>query len=126
MNKKLIFVYNADSGLLNGAMDAMHKTFSPSTYKCDLCKMTYGALSAKKSWTQFIEQLPIECEFLHKDEFHKKYTNDAPLPALFLKENNDLTVLISSSAMENMNLKTFKDQIMSKVQNKTNKAIYSK
>lgn len=49
----------------------MHKVFPPKTYACNLCGITYGALSVKKEWAQFIEKLPLETEFLHRDEFQK-------------------------------------------------------
>ena len=31
---KIIFVYNADSGLVNGLIDWAHKIVSPETYSC--------------------------------------------------------------------------------------------
>ena len=37
-------IYNADGGLVNGALDLLHKTFSPATYACRLCDVTYGPL----------------------------------------------------------------------------------
>ena len=39
---ELLFVYNADTGLFNTVADAAHKILSPSTYSCNLCKVTYG------------------------------------------------------------------------------------
>jgi hypothetical protein len=39
---KLLFVYNADSGLFNSIAEAAHKIVSPQTYRCDLCRITYG------------------------------------------------------------------------------------
>ncbi|WP_232221892.1 hypothetical protein [Methanococcoides burtonii] len=43
----LIFVYNADSGLINEMKDYVHKIVSPSTYECNLCAITYGNTGIK-------------------------------------------------------------------------------
>ncbi len=42
--KALIFVYNADSGLLNAINDGILKIVSPSTYQCSLCSLTFGVV----------------------------------------------------------------------------------
>ena len=72
-NKKIIFVYNAKSGLFNSLKDTVHKTLSPNTYECNLCQVTFGAFNMKDEWKEFIENLKIKSEFLHKNEFIKKY-----------------------------------------------------
>jgi len=37
----LIFVYNANGGLVNSWLDTAHKIVSPSTYSCSLCAITF-------------------------------------------------------------------------------------
>ena len=71
--RKLVFIYNADSGLVNTVKDFWHKALRPSTYQCNLCQTTFGVFGAKKEWKSFIKDLGIESEFLHKDEFLEKY-----------------------------------------------------
>ena len=85
MNNKLIFVYNADSGMFNTVTDIAHKILSPKTYSCNLCAITHSYFSVKENWADFLEGFPVECEFLHKDEFINAYPNkgDVPLPAIF-------------------------------------------
>jgi hypothetical protein len=73
--KKLLFVYNADSGKWNAYMDMAHKIFSPSTYPCSLCDITYGIFKIRPEWDAFIQNSPIPLEFLHKDEFLVAYPN---------------------------------------------------
>lgn len=73
--KKLIFVYNADSGLGNMLLDGAHKILQPSTYACSLCSLTFGALTEKAAWMKFRKTHPVEMEFLHKDEFNKRYAS---------------------------------------------------
>lgn len=81
----LLFVYNADSGLFNTMADIGHKIFSPASYSCDLCMLTHGYLTEKKAWRDFVERLGIECQFLHRDQFHQRYPEDtSELPAIFL------------------------------------------
>lgn len=95
---KLVFVYNADSGLLNTLSDIGHKLISPQTYQCSLCALTYGLLSERKQWRQFRERSTIEMEFLHKDEFAEKYAQKFAYPVV-LNEKKDLRVLISQQEL---------------------------
>ena len=99
--KKLLFVYNADSGVLNFLKDAAHKIFSPSTYPCSLCAITYTPTGLPR-WRRFIKTLPWPVEFLHKDELADQYgavAVDVELPAAFLWEDGELTPWIDSAEM---------------------------
>ena len=71
--KKLIFVYNADSGFRNMVMDGAHKLLSPSTYECSLCDITYGAFTENSTWKKFRKETDLQMVFLHKDEFAVQY-----------------------------------------------------
>jgi hypothetical protein len=75
MIKKFIFVYNADSGKWNAYLDMAHKIFSPKTYPCSLCDITYRIFKIRPEWENFIKNTPIPFEFLHKDEFESQYPN---------------------------------------------------
>jgi len=72
---KLIFVYNANSGIGNLVLDVAHKLFSPKTYACNLCAITFNTFSENKTWKTFRAQSTIDFEFLHIDEFKKKHQN---------------------------------------------------
>ena len=97
MNKpQLIFVYNADSGLFNTVTDWAHKIISPSTYQCELCALTYGNFTMKNEWKNFIQTLPAEVIFTYKNDFHKQHQQEVELPAVFLKKNHQLPLLIIS------------------------------
>jgi len=86
MSDKLIFVYNADGGVVNMVKDLIHKNLSPETYPCSLCAITYNNFGMIGEWRQFVDRLEREVEFLHRDELEKKYgINDVPLPAAFTK-----------------------------------------
>lgn len=81
--EKLIFVYNADSGWHNSMMGSLHKVVSPRTYSCSLCAITFGVFSENEIWKNFREKSSVEMEFLHKDEFVKKYNADSIIPIVY-------------------------------------------
>lgn len=74
--EKLIFVYNAKSGIGNAVWDSAHKLFSPDTYECNLCSITHGTMLENKIWKKFRKDSKIEMVFLHKNEFIDKYVPD--------------------------------------------------
>jgi len=100
---KLIFVYNADSGLKNAVLDSAHKILSPKTYQCRLCDLTYGAFREKKVWKNFRNKSDIKMKFLHSDEFKQLYKSKFrpafELPVVLIENQYDLDVLISSKGL---------------------------
>ena len=99
-NSKLIFIYNANSGLVNTVKDFWHKALRPSTYNCNLCQTTFGVFGAKKEWKSFINDLGIDSEFLHKDEFLEKYNiKDAKYPSAYMMKNGNLSIFITQEEM---------------------------
>ncbi len=94
---RLVFVYNADSGLLNAAKDIWHRVTSPSTYPCALCKLTYATMGMDKRWRQFVESLDMPVEFLHRDELASRADIDVAgveLPvALFVRDGSTQVVV---------------------------------
>ncbi|MGD1844962.1 MAG: GTPase [Salibacteraceae bacterium] len=114
----LIFVYNADAGLWNMALDAMHKVFSPKTYPCHLCAITYGPVSMRKQWRKFIEQLPIEVRFLHKDEWEQEFGRKDALPAAFLVEKREVEVFLAKAQMDQMDLAQLQEYVRQQLQQK--------
>ena len=99
-SKHLVFVYNADSGMFNTLTDIAHKVFSPQTYSCNLCAISHSYFSERDEWKEFISGLDAECEFLHRDEFEKKYNlkgND--YPSVFVKKDNRLEVYLDAKAI---------------------------
>jgi hypothetical protein len=92
---QLIFVYNADSGLFNTVTDIAHKIFSPQTYSCGLCALTHSYFSMRDEWRSFIESLGVDCQFMHRDEFVKKYQNDNyEWPTILTKSAGQLKVCL--------------------------------
>jgi hypothetical protein len=112
--KSLVFVYNAKSGLLDTIIDYAHKMVSPSTYPCNLCALTFNTFGMKNQWKAFIDSLPVDVEFLHKNEFLDKYKMDGNFPSAYMK-NKDITLFISQEEMNS--LKTL-DELMKLVKKK--------
>ncbi|HEX9721823.1 MAG TPA: hypothetical protein VGA53_01020 [Candidatus Paceibacterota bacterium] len=94
----LVFVYNADASPFALLSDTFKRIVVPKTYPCNLCMVTYGPLGMRKTWKAFLDSLPYEKEFLHRDEFRKQYPNmaDVQLPAIFTKQNSGLHLLVSA------------------------------
>ena len=94
--KQLVFVYNADSGMFNTLTDIAHKVFSPQTYECNLCAISHSYLSERGEWKEFIQDLGAECEFLHRDEFLKKYASEETnFPVIYELVDEALTLRLS-------------------------------
>lgn len=104
---KLLIVYNANSGKANAFIDAFHKLIKPSSYSCDLCRLTFGIFSERKKWKDFRNNLELETSFLHKDEFQKQYASKFgykfQYPIIFLERSGELEVFISDSEISELN-----------------------
>ncbi len=104
--QKLVFVYNANSGKRNAVMDSMHKVFSPITYDCKLCDITFGVISENRTWKKFRKQSTDQMTFLHKDEFAKKYASKFgykfEFPIVLIETHNGLEVLVSTQELNAM------------------------
>jgi hypothetical protein len=104
VKSKLIFVYNADSGVFNLLADVAHKIFSPQTYSCNLCAITHSNFGMKKEWKEYLESLETPLEFLHADELKSKYQFEkVELPAIFKEENGNLILAVNAAAINRCN-----------------------
>lgn len=95
---KIIFIYNAKSGKLNAALDSVHKMFSPSTYPCELCAITHGAIDAKSEWKAFLKRLSLPVEFYHKDE----YSTNQELPVVLFQKEDQTMPFLTKEEMEGL------------------------
>jgi hypothetical protein len=101
-----IFVYNADEDYFSQVTDYLHKIFRPKTYACNLCSLTHSNFGMRSEFKDFIKSFD-KLEFLHKDEFYRKfsdYKNDE-LPAVYIRnaDENKLTILISRDEINKIN-----------------------
>jgi hypothetical protein len=93
---KLIFVYNAKSDKINALVGYAHKIISPSTYNCDLCKLTHSNFGERKEWSDFKKELSSEIRFYHIDEFEKKFNTTFEYPVVL---NEELEILLDSKTI---------------------------
>ncbi len=97
---KLLFIYNANSGKLNALFDAGHKLFSPSTYQCSLCALTYDTFTENSIWKTFRNESNLTMEFYHKDEFETTFPSvNMIYPAILKLEGNHLTTVLNNDIL---------------------------
>ncbi|MGE5241482.1 MAG: hypothetical protein ACM3NI_07530 [Bacteroidota bacterium] len=97
----LIFVYNADSGLVNTLLDIGHKIVSPRTYACNLCAITHSTFTMRDEWKRFVAGLGVPVQFLHRDELAEQYgVRVAALPAIFRKTDGALEPWITRNEID--------------------------
>ncbi len=93
---RLVFIYNSRSGTLQALRDLLHKTFSPDSYKCDLCRLTY-TYRMRGPWRDFLESLPLEIQFLYADQLDDQTRKLAgSLPACLLELETDRRILLDA------------------------------
>lgn len=99
--RTLVFVYNADGGLVGAAFDLAHKLLAPETYRCRLCALTHGAFGVHRAWRCFVDGLGVETAFLHADAFHRQHGHaDVRLPAVFVQTAGELRPWIAAEEID--------------------------
>lgn len=87
-SKKIIFIYNSQSGLNNAMIDFFHKIISPKSYECNLCSLTYNNWGKRKRWRKFLESTNKKIYFYYKDNLSELgLPEDTKLPAVFNEKN---------------------------------------
>ena len=107
---RLIAVYNADTGLIEALMHAVHKAMRPETYPCSLCALTYGAVSMRGDWKRFWQKLDAEVDFYHRDDFTEDFpalgtggAREVALPVVLIsEEGEEPRVMISNEELDAM------------------------
>ncbi|MFU7527610.1 hypothetical protein [Qipengyuania sp. ASV99] len=112
---RLVLVYNADSGIINALMHAVHKQIFPSSYPCSLCAITYGAVSMRGEWRRFLDSLPMDIVIHHKDDFAAAFPGHGiALPAVLVADSDAKPkVLIAAEELDAM---TDAAQLMERVE----------
>ncbi len=64
--RRLVLVYNADSGALAALADSAKKLFRLGG--CTLCAITHGLAGEKRDWQEFREALGVPIVAFHRDD----------------------------------------------------------
>ena len=105
MPQTLFIVYNANSGLFNGAMDSVYKLISPASYSCQLCSITHGYFGAKESWKNFVTQLRndgVNIRVLYKDDLKNWPLHFSQIPGVYTLNNGELSLSVDANQLESM------------------------
>lgn len=85
MSNPLIFIYNADAGMVPDVTGAVKKALT-GTSGCTLCNATYGVATEKQDWKTFRKSLTPTPIFYHRNEiptelreYLKKETLELPI-----------------------------------------------
>lgn len=82
MQPKILLVYNAEEDAFSRWIGFAHKIVRPSTYRCELCALTYGWVNERESWKKFRNQTKMDIDFAYLSEFRSQFgniENEAPL-----------------------------------------------
>jgi len=110
---ELLFVYNAQKDLLNGAVDYAHKVFAPSTYKCDLCALTHHNLGQRKSWKAFRKEVKADISFHYIKQFEKQFNESHDYPVILERRNGQNRVALTK---EDLSQFQFVEELIAGVQ----------
>ncbi|UCF08393.1 MAG: hypothetical protein JSW28_01515 [Thermoplasmata archaeon] len=100
MAGRLLFVYNADSGIVSSFKDYFVKIIKPQAYRCNLCRITFGNIGMKSEWRKFVAGLPVPVQFLHRDEFAARYPGvKTRFPAAYINNDGELAPFITRDEM---------------------------
>ena len=94
--KTVLFVFNSRRGVLGHAGDMLEGLRSSDSSRCRLRTLACGSRGARKIFSDFTRSLPIDSEFMGRPEFVKEFGSDCSFPAVFLRENGDVRMLLNS------------------------------
>lgn len=100
----LIFAYRAEQGIFNSLSHTMHRIFSPATYECRLCQITFSAVGMLRPWKDFLDSRTESKRFYHRKEFAAAYPQvTAELPLILKTGPDSLSpeILLGRQEIEN-------------------------
>jgi hypothetical protein len=97
----LVFVYNADSGILPKMKDYIHKVAANETDDCNLYAVTHSPIGMKKEWKRFVNDLGIPVRFLSRNEFSSEFGSGiATFPVACIQTGKDLMPFLSTNELK--------------------------
>jgi hypothetical protein len=97
----LVFIYNADSGILPKMKDYAHKGAADEAGGCNLYAVTHSPIGMKKEWRRFVHGLGIPVRFLSRNEFSSEFgPGSETFPIAFIQSGKDLTPFITTDEID--------------------------
>lgn len=98
--RRLILIYNADSGRLNALADSARKVLRLNG--CALCDITHGLAGEKKDWRSCRSEIGVPIDYLHRDEIFgpMKRLVDGSLPCVVAETAAGPRVLLAPDVLE--------------------------
>jgi hypothetical protein len=85
-------------------LDALHKLIRPNSYACSICKVTHGVFSENSQWKKYRQTAEAEMEFLHIDEFQKRYASKFgykyTFPIVLWEDEGEMGIFIATDELE--------------------------
>ncbi len=100
---RLVFVYNADSGLLATVADSAKKLLSING--CALCSLTHSTFGAKTEWASCRDSLGVPVDYVHRDELDSRLKTvvQQDLPCVLAETEGELVMLLRSDVIQRCN-----------------------
>jgi|WetSurMetagenome_2_1015567.scaffolds.fasta_scaffold229393_2 hypothetical protein len=99
--KTILFVYNADSGVLAGMKDyCTGGGTPPGRGCCNLSAITFSPVGMKKDWKRYVRELKIPSRFMDRNEFAAEFGQAiTSFPAVLLRRGRELALLLSTDEL---------------------------
>ncbi len=97
--ERLVFVHNADSGILSSVIDSTRKLLSING--CALCSLTHSLAGERNEWTTCKETIGVPVEYLHRDELtpSTRAVVGNQLPCVLAEAGGETIVLLDSEVI---------------------------
>jgi len=126
MIKRIIFVYNADSGVLAAVWDSVKKVVA-SKNACALCSITHSVFGERGEWSEIDRSLGVPTVYYHRDDVHGEvrdfiHQRSLALPLVVLeREGVDYDVAVTAETLKNCagDPRCLKDKLDAALKNRT-------
>ena len=96
---RLLFIYNADSGLWDAIVDGTRKLLRING--CTLCEITHGLVGEKSEWRACHQALGVPIDYLHRDELSPDLQSVVGdnLPSVLAEVDGELEILLEKDGI---------------------------
>src|SRR5436309_2725239 len=101
--ERLLFIYNADSGVFSAAADSAKKLLG--IHGCALCSLTHSVIGERSEWRSCRETLGVPVAYFHRDELTPEIRRSVgeALPVVAAQVAGETIVLLDSHAIDRCN-----------------------